>query len=126
MPTGATLAATGSGTARAGERQAQSVPVPRSETSRGQAGCLAFGLLVLVVGVMPLEYVAVWAAWDVHYEDVARSQGLVTESDFRSDIDRAAWRTVVVLMVVQIVTLLWLWRRMSRPSDSSHDADAAT
>ena len=98
----------------------------RSDTSRGELGCLAFGLLVLVVGVLPLEYLAVWVAWDLHYEDVARSQGLVTESDFRSDIDRAAWRTVVALMVVQIVTLLWLWRRMSRPSASSHDDDVAT
>ena len=98
----------------------------RSDTSRGELGCLAFGLLGLVVGVLPLEYLAVWVAWDLHYEDVARSQGLVTESDFRSDIDRAAWRTVVALMVVQIVTLLWLWRRMSRPSASSHDDDVAT
>lgn len=103
------------------------MPVSRSGggASRGEIGCLAFGLVVLVVGVLPMEYFVVWAAWDVHYEDVARSHGLVTESDFRPEIDRAAWRTVAVLMVVQIVGLVWLWRRMSHASAGGDD-DGAT
>jgi hypothetical protein len=74
----------------------QRLRVYRHSARSGELGCLASGLLILVVAVLPLEYFVVWFAWDVRYEDVARSHGLLTESDFRSDIDRAARRTMLV------------------------------
>ena len=75
---------------------------------------MALGVVLLWV---PLELLLAYFAWDVHYEHVAETQGMLTESDYQPEIERAAWHTVWVLVAAETlaVVAVWWWvRRRSR------------
>ena len=71
---------------------------------------MALGVVLLWV---PLEQFLAYFAWSVHYENVAQAHGMLTESDYRREIERAAWHTVWLLVTVEVlvVAAMWWWMR---------------
>jgi hypothetical protein len=70
---------------------------------------MAFGVVVLWV---PLEWFLAYFAWSIHYENVAQAHGILTESDYRPEIERAAGYTVWPLVAVEALVVAAVWWSM--------------